>query len=558
MSEGADSIPEAPFDVIIVGFGPVGAAVANLLGRYQVRTLVIDKAEDIFQAPRAIALDNEALRILQMMGLDDRAFARVPIPQVRMRSPMLGEYACADTSREIDGHPQLVTFYQPELEAVLRRRLADYPTVEVQTGVTLVGLDQDDSGVTVHLDKGGRKISVRAAHLVGADGASSTVRQFLKLDFKGRSFAQDWLIVDAKSPPEPISDVEFWCDPRRPGPHMIAPGGRERWEFMLQPGETPADMERDTVAQRLLEPWTKGSQIEIERIAVYRFHARAADAFSSGRCHLVGDAAHITPPFAGQGLVAGLRDAANLSWKLAWVTSGRCSPAVLDSYDVERRPHAKATIKFALFLGALVMPRNRIRALLTHGALRASQYVPGLRSMFRELRMKPKNAFRKGLFLPCGGRSAWQPGAQFPQVKLRPAGGGHPVASDDILGDRMMLVGLGAAPLKGIDPVTLARWARFGGETIHILAPGNAKGAPDCFEDVSGILVPAAARTSHVAIVRPDRTIVAIGPADKAAELVSRTLDLFEAPPAAPMAFAADQQANGFMTARNERAVETS
>ncbi|HRI17433.1 MAG TPA: bifunctional 3-(3-hydroxy-phenyl)propionate/3-hydroxycinnamic acid hydroxylase, partial [Burkholderiaceae bacterium] len=358
-------------DVLIVGYGPVGATLANLLGRYGVRTLVIDKATEIFRAPRAIALDNEALRILQMAGLEEGAIDTVAIPAVHMRSPLFGNYARIAAAGQIDGHPKLVTFFQPQLEAVLRERLARYDCVRAMTGVELLGFEPQAEGVSVQLQLAdGATARVSTRFLVGADGANSKVRQDLGLGFGGRTFAQDWLVVDAKRVPEPIRDIEFICDPARPVPHMVAPGDRQRWEFMLRPGETREEMERPETVRRLLAPWARTEDIEIERVAVYRFHARVADRFSKGRVFLVGDAAHITPPFAGQGLVAGLRDVANLSWKLAWVAQGRADEAILDSYDTERRPHAKAIINLALFMGKLVMPSHRVAAFLTHGLMR--------------------------------------------------------------------------------------------------------------------------------------------------------------------------------------------
>ncbi len=367
-------------DVLVVGYGPVGATIVNLLGRYGVRVLAVDRDKEIFMAPRAIALDNEALRILQLAGIEDGHFDTVAIPYVRMLSPQLGEFGRINTLGPIDGHPKLVTFYQPELEAALRRRAARYGEVHTALGVALTGFVENSEGVVATLNVGeGRTRAVRARYLVGADGASSLVRQLIGQEFKGQTYAEDWLIVDAFGAERPIDHVEFICDHRRPVPHMTAPGGRERWEFMLRPGETRAEMESDACVSALLAPWGGPAAMTIERKAVYRFHARTAKAFCKGRVFLAGDAAHITPPFVGQGLVAGLRDAANLSWKIAWVLQGRASPRILDSYDEERRPHAKAMIDLAKFMGRLIMPRSAAVALLTHGTLRLMRLTAAMR-----------------------------------------------------------------------------------------------------------------------------------------------------------------------------------
>ena len=185
-------------DVIVVGLGPVGAALAALLGRYGVRVLAIDKATEIFTRPRAIALDNEALRILQLVGVGDGEFATVAIPQVEYHSPLFGRFARIGTAGIVDGHPMLVTFYQPELEQVLRAKVASHASVDMRPGVSLEGLVDDGQFVHARLQEAdGRQWQARARYLVGSDGANSLVRRLLGLEFEGQTFAQDWLIVDA-------------------------------------------------------------------------------------------------------------------------------------------------------------------------------------------------------------------------------------------------------------------------------------------------------------------------------------------------------------------------
>jgi 3-(3-hydroxy-phenyl)propionate hydroxylase len=515
-------------DVLVCGFGPVGATLANLLGQHGVRTLVIDKDTEIFRAPRAIVLDNEALRILQMAGLEEGAIDTVAIPRVRMRSPLFGEFARARTLGQIDGHPKLVTFLQPQLEAVLRERLAAYPGVSVATGLELVGFEQEADGVAVTLRRsGGEVVTVRTQYLVGADGANSAVRRLLEIPFDGETFGQDWLVVDAKRIPVSIDDIEFLCDPRRPGPHMVAPGGRQRWEFMLRPGESRAEMERPDIARRLLAPWIGTDDVELERLAVYRFHARVARRFSEGRIFLAGDAAHITPPFAGQGLVAGLRDAANLGWKLVWVVKERAAPSILASYGVERRPHVKAMISFARFMGALVMPRNRAAAFLIHGAMIVSRVIPGLRSAFTELEIKPRNRFRRGLFARNTKACRLRHGGLLPQGWLRRASGGAVVLGDEALGGAVALIGFGVDPTACLSPNQLCSWRAAGGAVVPIIPRGVRIDTPDdAWEDVSGTLVPDVA-DGWIAIVRPDRTIMVDGPPQAAGALVEQTLKLF-------------------------------
>jgi len=503
-------------DVLVVGMGPVGAALAQLLNRHGTRALVIDQAKDVFLAPRAIALDNEALRVLQMCGLEDDAFDKVAIPEVRMHSPLFGQYSRAVTAGAVDGHPRLVTFFQPQLERVLRERVKVSRHVTVALGVSLLALTQDKHEVRAEVrEEDGQVHIVRAKYVVGADGANSLVRRLMGQDFKGKTYAEDWLVVDAKHVPTPIDHVEFICDPKRPTPHMVAPGGRQRWEFKLNPGETREQMEHPDTVKRLLQPWSKGRDIEVERVAVYRFHARLADQFKVGR---------VLPPFVGQGLVAGLRDVANLGWKLAWVCHGLAQPTLLDSYAQERRPHAKAMIDLAKQMGRLVMPSNHVTAFVVHGLMRVVNLVPRLRSLFEDLEIKPVNRFKSGCFVQSARGGRLQRGQQMPQVWLKPHGGGEVVLSDDVMGSGLAMVGFGVDPCTALSPQETKAWAEAGGRFVQIDPRGQmAQTTPQSpWEDLSGALIPTVAPVGWVAIVRPDKVVMHDGPAANASLLLKQ------------------------------------
>lgn len=519
----------AQVDVLIVGMGPVGAALAQLLNRHGTRTLVIDQAKEVFAAPRAIAMDNEALRVLQMCGLEEDAFDKVAIPEVRMHSPLFGQYSRAVTAGSIDGHPRLVTFFQPQLERVLRDRVKDSRHVTVALGVSLVSLNQMADEVQAELKtEAGHTHMVRAKYVVGADGANSLVRRILGQDFKGKTYAEDWLVVDAKHVPTPIDHVEFICDPNRPTPHMVAPGGRQRWEFKLNPGETREQMEHPDTVKRLLQPWSKGQDIEIERVAVYRFHARLAEQFKVGRVLLVGDAAHITPPFVGQGLVAGLRDVANLAWKLAWVCHGLAQPALLDSYAQERRPHAKAMIDLAKNMGRLVMPRNHAAAFMVHGLMRVGNLIPRLRSLFEDLEIKPLNRFKTGCFMQPSSGARLQRGQQMPQVWLKPQTGGEVALSDDVLGTGLAMVGFGADPSALLSPEEVQAWTMAGGRFVQINPRGQMARTSSLnpWEDLTGGLMPTVVPVGWMAIVRPDKVVMHDGPAADAPSMLKQARTL--------------------------------
>ncbi|HET7203669.1 MAG TPA: bifunctional 3-(3-hydroxy-phenyl)propionate/3-hydroxycinnamic acid hydroxylase [Steroidobacteraceae bacterium] len=541
----ADAVTGAPpldADVLVVGLGPVGAALTNLLGRYGVRVLAIDRSTEIFAKPRAIALDNEALRILQLVGVGDGEFSTVAIPKVQYHSPLFGPFARINSAGIIDGHPALVTFYQPELEHVLRSKLAQHPTVEIRLGVALESFVDDGHQVQACLTSAdGTRQQVRARYLVGVDGANSLVRRLLGLDFEGCTFPQDWLIVDALDVPNPVDHCEFICDPRRPTPHMVAPGGRQRWEFMLKPGERADEMERPESVRRLLAPWCDVDRIRVERTAVYRFQAREARAFSSGRCFLAGDAAHVTPPFAGQGLVAGLRDVANLAWKLAWVVRGQANERILDSYDAERRPHARKIINLARFLGLLVMPSNRAAAFVVHGLMRTIRLLPAGRALFDELKVKPENTFDTGLFWRDKRTERLRAGSTLPQGWVRTATGHTPILSDDALGLDWALIGVGVDPTAHLGVDHTRRWQRAGGKVWQWCQRSQAQhlaAAHQRLEALDETLLPHRAPLGWAVIVRPDRCVMAEGPIEEVETMLEQALARIE--PAAPAAMTPD------------------
>ena len=395
------ALPE-DVDVLVVGYGPVGAALAGLLGRYGVRTLVVDRATDVFMAPRAIALDNEALRILQMVGLPEDAFAKVAIPYVRMHCPHVGEFGRVNTAGTIDGHPKLVTFYQPELERALRANAELQPTVTARTAVDMVRFEDDG-------DRGERRASDERGRGVGRAGPLPGRRRRGQLEgperhrrgIRGRDLRRG--LAHRRRPRRPW-DLRPRRVPVRPRPPHAAHDRARRPHALGVHAQARRDARGDGVGRDGSPScWGHGSrpeELRIERKAVYRFHARVCRSFGKGRVFLAGDAAHLTPPFAGQGLVAGLRDAANLAWKLAWVARGQASPTILDTYDQERRPHAMKMIRLAKLMGQIVMPRSHLRAILVHGSMALLRRLPAVRGFFDELGIKPQNAFDEGLFVP--------------------------------------------------------------------------------------------------------------------------------------------------------------
>ncbi|MGI8597008.1 MAG: FAD-dependent monooxygenase, partial [Thermoleophilaceae bacterium] len=394
---------EAP--VVVVGMGPVGACVALLLSASGVRTVVLERESEPHGEGRAVALDDTALRVLQAAGLGPvlgRLLA--PARSVRFRAASGRALLELRPGMSALGHPELSFFNQPDLERALRDALGRAPGVELRSGHEVLRIDPRLHGVeVVALDRAtGRRERFHAAVVLGCDGARSTVRSAIGARLRGLSSPRRWLVLDTRREDDPPGSFEFGCDPARPWVHGTLPGGRHRWEFLLAPEESAAELERPAAVARLLEE--RGhSGAEVLRAAVYAHHARVADRLVRGRVMLLGDAAHLSPPFAGQGLSAGLRDAMAAAWRAAGVANGRFDPEVLAGYGTERRPDAVRATALAVAVGAVVQTGDTRLAAARDLGLRAMLGLPGVESWVK------------------GG--GWRPSGGLPRKALRRASG---------------------------------------------------------------------------------------------------------------------------------------
>jgi 2-polyprenyl-6-methoxyphenol hydroxylase-like FAD-dependent oxidoreductase len=365
MSDAPGTHVDAPdADVVIVGAGPVGLALAILLGQRERSVIVLERWPEPYPLPRAVHFDHEVGRILQSCGIGDELRAITePAEIYEWRSAAgatLLRFGRIGTSRS--GWPESSMFCQPELEALLDARATSLPAVEVRRGVEVTRIDQQDDRVVVGSADGG---IVRARFVAGCDGANSTVRRLGGFEVHDLGFFHDWLIVDVVLGEPRVFDplnVQI-CDPVRPTTAVSGGPGRRRWEFMRLPHESREQLDDEATAWALLAPWdVHPGNARLERHAVYTFQARHAEQWRSGRVLIAGDAAHQMPQFAGQGMCAGIRDAANLAWKLDLVLDGAATDGlldtvldtVLDTYTTERLPSARRAIEFSMDLGKVI------------------------------------------------------------------------------------------------------------------------------------------------------------------------------------------------------------
>ena len=369
------------YDVAIVGFGPSGAVAAALLGQAGLRTLVIDRAREVYPKPRAIALDHEIMRVFQNLGLADAItpFCEpfTPSEYYGVDGQLIKRLATVAPPYPL-GHTPSMVFTQPPVEAALRAHVQALPTVEVKLGLRFTGLEQDDDSVTLVLeDSDGERSRVRARYAIGCDGASSAVREALGIALDDLQFDEPWLVVDVQVNERglaklPSTSVQF-CEPDRPCTYVIGPGNHRRWEISLLPGEDPAAMATEEGAWSVLQRWIGRDDATLWRQASYRFHALVAKEWRNGRAFIAGDAAHQQPPFLGQGMCQGVRDVANLAWKLRAVLSGEAganaADALLDTYAAERREHVRQLTTRIKEIGAVICERDVARARARDAAL---------------------------------------------------------------------------------------------------------------------------------------------------------------------------------------------
>ncbi len=512
------------YDVAIVGLGPVGAIFANLLARYGLKIAVVERAAAIYDKPRAITLDHEALRVFQAIGLADYMDATIAPHNgshylgvdgdlIKIFDPMPPPYPL--------GWIPNATFVQPDAENALREKLSEYRDADIFLAASGVSFAQDNETVSLSVRseiKG--EFTIHARYLVGCDGANSFVRKQLGIGLEDLAFDEWWMVVDTlTSEPDKRPAKSFqYCWPSRPGTFVPGPGRLRRWEIKLLPGEDPEETGAADNVLRLLKRFTDTSDLTIWRSAVYRFHALLGQSWRDRRVFLMGDAVHQTPPFLGQGLCAGIRDAANLAWKLALVLRGDADDCLFDSYETERKPHVRAVVasakEFGTIIGELDPDAAAKRDARLRAELKSGQAVT--------IRQKFIPDLADGLI----AKDSKLAGRLFVQPRVR-AADGRIKRLDDELKLEFAIVTRTREAMSGLSEAALSSWRRLGGERIVIAASGESSNADGILTLVeTGQLFADWMRDNGVeaVIVRPDRYV--FGGAATAGQLNALVADL--------------------------------
>ncbi|MEQ0273836.1 bifunctional 3-(3-hydroxy-phenyl)propionate/3-hydroxycinnamic acid hydroxylase [Klebsiella sp. CN_Kp100] len=505
--------------VAIAGAGPVGLTIANYLGQMGVSVVLIEKLESLIDYPRAIGIDDEALRAMQAVGLVDNVLPHTtPWHAMRFLTPKGRCFADIQPMTDEFGWSRRNAFIQPQVDAVLYDGLSRFPHVRCLFSREVEAFSQNSDGVTLNVKgSGGERETVRADWLVACDGGASFIRRTLNIPFEGKTAPNQWIVIDIANDPLATPHVYLCCDPVRPYVSAALPHGVRRFEFMVMPGETEAQLsEPHKMRQLLSKVLPDPDNVELIRQRVYTHNARIAERFRVDRVLLAGDAAHIMPVWQGQGYNSGMRDAFNLAWKLALVVNGKAGEALLDSYQQERRDHAKAMIDLSVTAGNVLAPPKRWHGAVRDGISWLLNYLPPVKRYFLEMRFKPMPQYRDGALLAEGEGKTSPVGKMFiqPKVTLET---GQVTLFDEVIGARFAIIAWGCNPRWGLNDEQIARWRAVGVQFIQVVPEvqihcdqDNVPGVIRVGDTQNRLKNWFAQHDTAIAVVRPDRFVATV------------------------------------------------
>lgn len=505
--------------VAIVGAGPVGLAIANYLGQMGVSVLLIEKLESLIDYPRAIGIDDESLRAMQAVGLVDKVLPHTtPWHAMRFMTPKGRCFADIQPMTNEFGWSRRNAFIQPQVDGVLYAGLSRFPNVRCLFSREVEAFSQNGDNVTLNLKgSAGEHETVRADWLVACDGGASLIRRTLNIPFEGKTASNQWIVIDIANDPLATPHVYLCCDPVRPYVSAALPHGVRRFEFMVMPGETEAQLsEPHKMRQLLSKVLPDPDNVEPIRQRVYTHNARIAERFRVDRVLLAGDAAHIMPVWQGQGYNSGMRDAFNLAWKLALVVNGKAGEALLDSYQQERRDHAKAMIDLSVTAGNVLAPPKRWHGAVRDGISWLLNYLPPVKRYFLEMRFKPMPQYREGALLVEGEGKTSPVGKMFIQPKVT-LEDGQVTLLDEVIGANFAIIAWGCNPLWGLNDEQIARWRAVGVRFIQVVPEvqihcdqDNVPGVIRLGDTQNRLKSWFAQHDTAIAVVRPDRFVATV------------------------------------------------
>ncbi|MDV1904484.1 MULTISPECIES: bifunctional 3-(3-hydroxy-phenyl)propionate/3-hydroxycinnamic acid hydroxylase [Klebsiella] len=505
--------------VAIVGAGPVGLTIANYLGQMGVSVLLIEKLESLIDYPRAIGIDDESLRAMQAVGLVDKVLPHTtPWHAMRFMTPKGRCFADIQPMTDEFGWSRRNAFIQPQVDGVLYEGLSRFPHVRCLFSREVEAFSQNSDTVTLNLKgSAGEHETVRADWLVACDGGASLIRRTLNIPFEGKTAPNQWIVIDIANDPLATPHVYLCCDPVRPYVSAALPHGVRRFEFMVMPGETEAQLsEPHKMRQLLSKVLPDPDNVEPIRQRVYTHNARIAERFRVDRVLLAGDAAHIMPVWQGQGYNSGMRDAFNLGWKLALVVRGKAGEALLDSYQQERRDHAKAMIDLSVTAGNVLAPPKRWHGAVRDGISWLLNYLPPVKRYFLEMRFKPMPQYREGALLAEGEGKTSPVGKMFIQPKVT-LEGGQVTLLDEVMGANFAIIAWGSNPLWGLNDEQIARWRAVGVRFIQVVPEvqihcdqDNVPGVIRLGDTQNRLKSWFAQHDTAIAVVRPDRFVATV------------------------------------------------